>query len=537
MDTNARELLSVASGGDIITSIEGIGMMIKLLRGLLWVIALVAIFYLVENWRGKHAWEKYRSEREAKGDRFEWSAITPPPVPDNENFAAIPLFAELFPKPSEHVRLFDLPGSHCTFPSAGWHECRAMDFEAWHQILAPKDTPPVSREGRPLRRGDTSSADITTASVQEPFTARDVLGALHKYDNILREITEASRLPKCRFPIHYEDNSAALLPHLSPLRTLSCIYAVRAIAELNEGQTSNVFDDVMTVLRLQDKLKEEPLLMSQMVRMAMVDVIIQPVWEGLVAHRWNDSQLSQLQTEFANLDYFASYYSAIRSERIMYYKNILWMAEQPIWRRPRSVFDMTPDFLRELNSTRDRYWDAQLQLLGLAPSGWLYHNAVAVDRFFVETIANEVNPEKRRIHPESVRQATKLQMASANRPYEMLVRAFAVGKVQMPRTIAQYQTGVDEAVAACALERYRINCGKYPVKLDELVPEYITKVPNDIIDGQPLCYNRTNDQFVLYSVGWNETDDNGKVTTNWKPPRWDPYHGDWVWKSTPSETK
>ena len=41
---------------------------------------------------------------------------------------------------------------------------------------------------------------------------------------------------------------------------------------------------------------------------------------------------------------------------------------------------------------------------------------------------------------------------------------------------------------------------------------FIDKLPHDIINGDPLKYHRTDDgQFVLYSVGWNETDDGGIV--------------------------
>ena len=47
--------------------------------------------------------------------------------------------------------------------------------------------------------------------------------------------------------------------------------------------------------------------------------------------------------------------------------------------------------------------------------------------------------------------------------------------------------------------------------LDALAPQFIETIPHDIIGGQPLHYRRTEDgQFVLYSVGWNETDDGGR---------------------------
>jgi hypothetical protein len=73
-----------------------------------------------------------------------------------------------------------------------------------------------------------------------------------------------------------------------------------------------------------------------------------------------------------------------------------------------------------------------------------------------------------------------------------------------------------------------------------LAPQLITKLPHDIIGGQPsqgsgpasqpLHYRRTADgQFVLYSVGWNETDDNGEVGLKGDGSV-DRDTGDWVWR-------
>ena len=72
------------------------------------------------------------------------------------------------------------------------------------------------------------------------------------------------------------------------------------------------------------------------------------------------------------------------------------------------------------------------------------------------------------------------------------------------------QNLADEAQIACALERYRLAHGEYPETLDALVPQFMETIPHDIIGGQPLHYRRTDDgKFLLYSVGWNETDDGG----------------------------
>jgi len=94
-------------------------------------VAVVVLFYDEENWRGKHAWEKYRREREAEGDHFEWSAIVPPPVPDDQNFAMTPLFAELFPKPPEHPRLDAVKLPDCPDASGDWRVGRVENLAVW----------------------------------------------------------------------------------------------------------------------------------------------------------------------------------------------------------------------------------------------------------------------------------------------------------------------------------------------------------------------------------------------------------------------
>ena len=95
---------------------------------------------------------------------------------------------------------------------------------------------------------------------------------------------------------------------------------------------------------------------------------------------------------------------------------------------------------------------------------------------------------------------------------------------------AYTQASVDMARIACALERCRLAQGHYPEQLDVLAPQYLERIPHDIIDGQALRYRLDKDgRFLLYSVGWNEKDDGGT------PQKWRTYlssnlNGDWVWQ-------
>src|SRR5947207_1417432 len=94
------------------------------------------------------------------------------------------------------------------------------------------------------------------------------------------------------------------------------------------------------------------------------------------------------------------------------------------------------------------------------------------------------------------------------------------------QTTAHNQALVNEAQIACALECYRLAHGDYPETLDALAPQFIAQIPHDIIGGEPLIYRQTiGGFFLLYSIGWNETDDDGKDGGT------DFTEGDWVWKN------
>ena len=50
-------------------------------------VALIGLFYAEEDWRGWHAWNRFKHEWEAKGEHFSLAGVVPPAVPDGENFA------------------------------------------------------------------------------------------------------------------------------------------------------------------------------------------------------------------------------------------------------------------------------------------------------------------------------------------------------------------------------------------------------------------------------------------------------------------
>ncbi|MCE9613829.1 MAG: hypothetical protein K8T26_06100 [Lentisphaerae bacterium] len=454
-------------------------------------VTLVGLFYAVENWRGYYAWTTYRREREAKGDRFEWSSVVPPAVPDAENLAMTPLFAELFATNEWRLNSLRLPD--CEHAAGEWSQGRTEDLAAWRVC----------------------------------FSNDNLIGALQTYEPTLAEVEAALRLPKCRFPIRYEDNYTALLPHLSVMRDLARIFKLRAVSELEAGDTGAALGDVQKCLRLADAVKDEPLLVSFLVRKAMVTLAIQPVWQGIVRRQWNAEQLAELQSRFGRLPVFDQFRSALRAERVCGYTAIQSSIGNVSARR--ALFAI----IVNVSGNQRKLSPLELVVLRL-PTGWFYQNMLFIDRHFTESLLPAMNWENRRVDLQEVSKLDSL-LFKTHTPYNILAKLFVPAVVGSAKGAAEMQAVCDQVAIACALERYRLAKGELPDTLSALVPQFLERVPTDVIRGEPLHYKRTTpDQYVLYSVGWNGTDDGGTIAwTQGEPRRQDIGQGDWVWFSQP----
>jgi hypothetical protein len=89
--------------------------------------------------------------------------------------------------------------------------------------------------------------------------------------------------------------------------------------------------------------------------------------------------------------------------------------------------------------------------------------------------------------------------------------------------LRQYRALTERRVAALrlAMRLYQIDHdGRFPARLDDLVPNYIPSVPLDLFaaDGRALAY-RSSPAPLIYSVGDDGADDGGDITpTTNRPP-------------------
>ncbi len=469
----------------------------KLLKVVLWLVgglvALVVLFHAEEYLRGRYLWERHLRELAAQGDTLDIRKLVPPPIPDDQNMAAAPIFAELYAtnRPDEtrlgKVKLPDVKAQ----AGGSWLGGQKLDLSPWRAA----------------------------------FSNDNLLAALANYAPVLQEVEAAAQRPQARFNVRYEDGPGAFSPHIGSLLKLAKVYRIKTLVELAAGHADAALGDVRLTLRLAKAMEDEPSLISILVRASMIQLAIQPMWEGMAQHRWKREHLLLLQQDFANANLLKQMDLVLQGKRC----GILW------WQG-----ELLSDLGACLGPVSLTHVNRE-PLAFLIPKGWIYINCLNTDLSYQQYVLPALDSRAQRIHPDRLENETNIDIRinSSFIPYHYME---AVLLPECPRDIEKIafaQTAVQQAATACALERYRLAHGRYPDTLAALVPQYLAAVPNDVMDGQPLRYRLEGaDGFILYSIGWNMKDDGGQVawiepTSANDNPRLDDKAGDWVWRSQP----
>jgi hypothetical protein len=551
---------------------------------------LAALFYAEENWRGRRAWDHYKRDLEAKGEKFDFNSFIPPTVPDEQNFAMAPVVVTSYTGKLNRPRnedsplpvtvtnrlLMDLQRRNYFFNTnvtiGSWQTARLTDLKRWQDYYRTRfvtndmmsEPPPMPGMPVPAQMDTNIYYNVAVPldtndfpmAAQPQTPALDVLLALSKYDRVLEELQQAGERPYSRFPInlHPENPDEFHFPHFQGLKQCATVLQLRAIAKVQPGQTEPVLTDVKLILRLAESIRSEPFLVSQMTRTYLVSIMMQPIWEGLAEKRWSDAELKMLIQELQKLDFISDLQFGMQAEQaselgtIQYWKthrdaNALWLllAISPktiemLEQVDRILPDM-PAAPNELLDTLGKFLPEEplnRMMMHLPPDGWYDQNKVALGRIFQAKLFPLANPDKHLISWQAATE-TMVWMEKEHdwrklNPQNVLIHTLFPAVSRAALRFALVQNSVDMAILACALERYHLAQGEYPETLAALMPSFLEKIPPDVVDGQPLHYHRMSDgRFRLYSIGWNGKDDGGVVGLN-IAGRVNPQLGDWVWQ-------
>jgi hypothetical protein len=427
------------------------------------------------KWAARSEWENWKAKWEAKGEKFDIASVVPPKVPDDQNFAKSQFFAPLFdhdadsPKFNEARDRFDIKTASSL--RYAWRKGKHRDFVVWESAF---------------------------------------------YESDLAKLADDLKRPHCRFNIRYEDGFAAVLPHLSTMKKAATLFALSSAQRLSKGDTTGAWQDTLNGIRLGEQLRTEPFLISQLVRIAILEINFQTFWEGQVNHQWSAEQLTVFQETFQSIDLLAGMESAIRAERNMINH---WLPSVAQGGTQTQGFD-------ELNSSLDYF-----------PAFFFYGNQYQINRILTEIILSGIDVSNHRLN---VHQFKKMEEEILDLKSSFLPFRHAIALMMLPGLdkyalkVSQTQAALDQSAIVAALERYRLAKGSYPKKLAALRPKFIAKIPGDLFHEQGLVYRINEDNsFTLYSTGYNGTDDSGEFFIRGESI--DFAKGDWPWPQKVAE--
>ena len=552
----------------------------RLLFALVTFITLAALGLAIEGHRAKRAWDACQRELADRGESLNWQTHVASPVPQEQNLLATPLLAPCFGFGAARSPSQDQPGASepCMdlqplndwtrrLPGAGdWRSGSVVPLEAWQQELRatntsgelhfgyrhaaeavaqryglepslmqrpgtrnasgqPTNAPTDSAQGAVEPSRDQAREPAPTPSWADlwnrpPASAVDDLRFLLGRDQSkLDEIRAAAQRPYAQLRLDPGVLSESLMTRFAALRGLAQPFRVSAWTELNAGDPAAALADIDTVLALSDAASSQPLLIGALVRIALVEQAVQPIWAGLAERRWEEAELAWLDTRLERVNIVADIQRCLRGERSF---ALAMITAAPDSGDPQPGLEM----------------DATRQVLRKWPRAFVYRNQINIARSYQGVLLDPLDPAGPSVRSgrSSTDQALRNQYGTFS-PYNVFAPQLLQALEKSLEKAAASQATVTLARVACALERHRLATGHYPETLAALAPPFLARIPPDPVNGGPLLYRRDDpDRFTLYSVGLNEKDDGGVASV--------PAHGsfgapapagDWVWRSHPVE--
>ena len=467
------------------------------------VVALLAS--IIHHYQLRAATNAYIAELKAKGEPMDLAQVSPPSVPPEKNSAeAFRQAAALF---------HDNP----TLLTTNY-------FYSGMKMVAPGKAAIIAKQ--PDLRDESG-----TNSWQEFQTA---VGENKEAFALLYQIIEK---PTFDFGIHYDkgmDNLDFTNLSLAATKAAAFRLGAAALTDLHAGNTADATKNVRAMLAIGNAMRDERLVISELVRLAIVYLAFPETWEILQSTNVTDAQLAALQKDWASLEFFHSMETALETERATSAVTTRQFrsSNSTMW-IPKPELSSLDRLRVKSRIFRWRYWwsypDEVLSLRG---------DELILDAFR----AAQTNDALLSIQNELQSNIAKLSIPTNDNAFfwpsdPMTADLHFTLSESVPALAKPFSRAIKIeiakriVIAAIALQRYHLKHGDYPANLAALTPEFISDIPRDPVDGQFLRYQLNSDStFRLYSIGDDAKDDGGDPTVSggsasiqWQRGR------DWVW--------
>jgi hypothetical protein len=254
----------------------------------------------------------------------------------------------------------------------------------------------------------------------------------------------------------------------------------RAAAELELGRVAEAYIDTEVLMRMADATNSQSTVLGALLGRAMCDQVTQLLWQGIVSGSWTTDEITGFRNFFGPEDFWKAIVTGISAERVLTIE---------CWSSPSG-------FLAVMGSRFDRGWTHFLNSLG---PGFAYQHSLRSENSLNGALAC-IDPVHRRFNLPQAEHLLARDLGWRGRLESIL----AFGSTQQANLLAVMigkagQPGRSEVGSViAALELFRIAQHRYPAKLDELVPVYLSRIPTSVLTGEQPAYTRIDpDHFRL----------------------------------------
>jgi hypothetical protein len=334
------------------------------------------------------------------------------------------------------------------------------------------------------------------------------------------------------------------VPNLVCVRIGAQALQTAAVRDLHHNDLAGAFENLTALEGFVRFEEDDPGLVSLMVRVAVVGITVEVLWDALHAEGWSEQQLATLQELCRrNQKLLMQLPRATETERFMHLHNLEWFRSHSY----NESIDRDGPLLESFGVQRADIDRAAAPRLWRQ---WVFHplwSFAWADRekfqYLKDRQQDVLAVREAAVHGSCRRLETELKANRTSyrapfgdwRFYHKVPLREEVSYTRAWSTTLKRLTLNELALTAIAIKRYELRHGHVPGTLAELSPDILNDAPRDFMDGDTLRYRaRPDGTFSLYSIGMDFRDDAGDdaaaASRDGQNRLSSPWDGkDWVW--------
>jgi len=291
------------------------------------------------------------------------------------------------------------------------------------------------------------------------------------------------------------------LPPMGAYRNIAKLISIKALYLFNQGKEREAFDEAMKIIKLSQLIEDSPrpILIQLLVASAMKETGLERLRFMITETTLSSTILKSYAKELAN---FRANKLGVKTILKAEYITIVNELEKT----PREeILGMAMPF--------------HLKLMAKIP---FYYKPNQTKKLFLEEFRNQIKNFDKNYYSEIkpfyvqplIPDSFVKRLSTENLIGKTIYMIMMIDYSDVFSIKCQKDFSIIGTQLLIALRSHKIEKGEIPDSLDELVPNYISEIPKDPFDGNPIRFSAT--KKIIYSVGKDLEDSGGSEGENWR---------------------